>query len=113
MLSAARRQAKLAKRAKAQKERAAAFQAAQLGEAAAIRAREAAAYERQELLRRLGEEDRLEDVVLLIQDKHEELHGGGRYSAAQIREVNAIIAAYTPDEFDTAVALANYKLLNC
>ena len=43
-------------------------------------------------------------------DKHEELHGGDfetkRYSAAQIEEVNAMIAAYTPDEFNTAVALA-------
>jgi hypothetical protein len=42
-------------------------------------------------------------------DKHEELHGSGFYSTGQIEEVNAIIAAYTPDEFDAAVALAKSR----
>jgi hypothetical protein len=54
-------------------------------------------------------EDRREDALLLIQDKHEELHGSGFYSIGQIEEVNAIIAAYTPDEFDAAVALAKSR----
>ena len=106
MLSAAQRQAK---KAKAQKKRT--RQAVQRAEVTAVQALESAAYERQDLLLRLGEA-RLEDAVLLVQDKHEELHGPSDlgYSAGQIREVNAIIAAYTPDEFDTAVALANYKV---
>jgi aspartate/tyrosine/aromatic aminotransferase len=68
-------------------------------------AREAAVHRRTELVSQLGE-DRREDAWLLIQDKHEELHGSGFYSIGQIEEVNAIIAAYTPDEFDAAVALA-------
>jgi len=37
-------------------------------------AREAAVHRRTELVSQLGE-DRREDVWLLIQDKHEELHG--------------------------------------
>jgi len=103
MLSAAQRQAK---KAKAQKKRT--RQAVQRAEVTAVQALESAAYERQDLLLRLGEA-RLEDAVLLVQDKHEELHGPSElgYSAGQIREVNAIIAAYTPDEFAAALALAN------
>ena len=103
MLSAAQRQAK---KAKAQEKRT--RQAVQRAEVTAVQALESAAYERQDLLLRLGEA-RLEDAVLLVQDKHEELHGPSElgYSAGQIREVNAIIAAYTPDEFAAALALAN------
>ena len=71
-------------------------------------AREAAVHRRTELVSQLGE-DRREDAWLLIQDKHEELHGSGFYSIGQIEEVNAIIAAYTPDEFDAAVALAKSR----
>ena len=71
-------------------------------------AREAALHRRTELVSQLGE-DRREDAWLLIQDKHEELHGSGFYSIGQIEEVNAIIAAYTPDEFDAAVALAKSR----
>ena len=71
-------------------------------------AREAAVHRRTELVSQLGEERR-EDAWLLIQDKHEELHGSGFYSIGQIEEVNAIIAAYTPDEFDAAVALAKSR----
>ena len=67
-------------------------------------AREAAVHRRTELVSQLGE-----DAWLLIQDKHEELHGSGFYSIGQIEEVNAIIAAYTPDEFDAAVALAKSR----
>ena len=55
-------------------------------------AREAAVHRRTELVSKLGE-DRREDAWLLIQDKHEELHGSGFYSIGQIEEVNAIIAA--------------------
>jgi len=69
------------------------------------RAREAALHRRTELVSQLGV-DRREDACLLIQDKHEELHGSGFYSIGQIEEVNAVIAAYTPDEFDAAIALA-------
>ena len=71
-------------------------------------AREAAVHRRTELVSQLGE-DRREDVWLLIQDKHEELHGSGLYSTGQIEEVNTIIAAYTPAEFDAAVALAKSR----
>ena len=71
-------------------------------------AREAAVHRRTELVSQLGE-DRRGDVWLLIQDKHEELHGSRFYSTGQIEEVNAIIAAYTPDEFDAAVALAKSR----
>jgi hypothetical protein len=73
------------------------------------RARDAAVHQRAEPVSRIGEDPR-EDAWLVIQDKHEELHGSGFYSIGQIEEVNAIIAAYTPDEFDAAVALA--KALN-
>ena len=71
-------------------------------------AREAAVHRRTELVSQLGE-DRREDAWLLIQDKHEELHGSGFYSIGQIEEVNAIIAAYTPDEIAAAVALAKSR----
>ena len=71
-------------------------------------AREAAVHRRTELVSQLGE-DRREDAWLLIQDKHEELHGSSFYSTGQIEEVNAIIAAYTPEEFDAAVALAKSR----
>jgi hypothetical protein len=50
-----------------------------------------------------------EDAWLVIQNKHKELHGASFYSIGQIEEVNAIIAAYTPDELDTAVALAKSR----
>ena len=71
-------------------------------------AREAAVHRRTELVSQLGE-DRREDAWLVIQNKHKELHGSGFYSIGQIEEVNAIIAAYTPDEFDAAVALAKSR----
>jgi hypothetical protein len=71
-------------------------------------AREAAVHRRTELVSQLGE-DRREDAWLLIQNKHKELHGSSFYSIGQIEEVNAIIAAYTPDEFDAAVALAKSR----
>jgi hypothetical protein len=69
------------------------------------RARDAAVHRRTELVSQLGV-GRREDACLVIQDKHEELHGSGFYSIGQIEEINAIITAYTPDEFDAAVALA-------
>ena len=72
------------------------------------RAREAAVHRRTELVSQLGE-DRREDAWLVIQDKHEELHGSGFYSIGQIEEVNANIEAYTPDDFDAAVALAKSR----
>ena len=65
-------------------------------------------HRRAELVSRIGE-DRREDAWLVIQDKHEELHGSGFYSIGQIEEINAIIAAYAPDEFDAAVALAKSR----
>ena len=71
-------------------------------------AREAAVHRRTELVSQL-DEDRREDAWLLIKDKHEELHGSGFYSIGQIEEVNAIIAAYTLDDFDAAVALAKSR----
>ena len=72
-------------------------------------AREAAVHRRTELVSQVGE-DRREDMWLLIADKHDELHGPGLfYSTGQIEEVNAIIAAYTPDEFAAAVALAKSR----
>jgi hypothetical protein len=64
--------------------------------------------QRAKLVDQFGE-DRREDVWLLIQDKHEELHGSGLYSTGQIEEVNAIIAAYALDDFDAAVALAKSR----
>ena len=69
-----------------------------------VEQRDAALHRRAKLVDRLGE-----DAWLVIQDKHEELHGSGFYSIGQIEEVNAIIAAYTPDEFDAAVALAKSR----
>jgi hypothetical protein len=80
------------------------------GERKEQRARESALYERHDVLYQLGQ-DRLDDAALLIMDKHEELHGLGEdpdrgYSARQIKEITRVIAAYTPDEFDAAVALA-------
>ena len=66
-----------------------------------IEQRDAALHRRAKLVDQLGE-----DAWLVIQDKHEELHGSSFYSTGQIEEVNAIIAAYTPYEFDAAVALA-------
>ena len=73
-----------------------------------VEQRDAALHQRAKLVDQLGD-DRREDVWLLIQDKHEELHGSGFYSTGQIEEVNAIIAAYTPDEFDVALALAKSR----
>ena len=73
-----------------------------------VEQRDAALYQRAKLVDQFGE-DRREDVWLLIQDKHEELHGSSLYSTGQIEEVNAIIAAYALDEFDAAVALARSR----
>ena len=55
----------------------------------------------------------LRSFPTLILDKHAELHGsfGPFHSAEQIEEVNAIISAYTPDEFAAAVALAKSRRL--
>ena len=78
------------------------------GKAELVEQRDAAVRQRAKLVDQLGD-DRREDVWLLIGDKHEELHGSGFYSTGQIEEVNAIIAAYTPDEFDAAVALAKSR----
>jgi hypothetical protein len=74
------------------------------GKTELVAQRDAAVRQRVKLVDQFG--DRREDLWMLIQDKHEELHGSGLYSTGQIEEVNAIIAAYTPDEFDAAVALA-------
>ena len=69
-----------------------------------IEQRDAALHWRLKLVDQLGE-----DAWLVIQNKHKELHGSSFYSIGQIEEVNAIIAAYTPDEFDAAVALAKSR----
>jgi len=73
-----------------------------------VEQREAALHRRAKLVDQFGEVRR-DDAWLVIQDKHEELHGSSFYSTGQIEEVNAIIAAYTPDEFDAAVALAKSR----
>ena len=73
-----------------------------------IEQRDAALHRRAKLADQFGE-DRRDDAWLVIQDKHEELHRSGFYSTGQIEEINAIIAAYTPDEFDAAVALAKSR----
>ena len=69
-----------------------------------VEQRDAALHWRLKLVDQFGE-----DVWLVIQNKHKELHGSSFYSIGQIEEVNAIIAAYTPDEFDAAVALAKSR----
>ena len=69
-----------------------------------VEQRDAALHWRLKLVDQLGE-----DAWLVIQNKHKELHGSSFYSIGQIEEVNAIIAAYTPDEFDAAVALAKSR----
>ena len=69
-----------------------------------VEQRDAALHRRAKLVDRLGE-----DAWLVIQNKHKELHGSSFYSIGQIEEVNAIIAAYTPDEFAAAVALAKSR----
>ena len=69
-----------------------------------VEQRDAALHRRAKLVDRLGE-----DAWLVIQNKHKELHGSGFYSTGQIEEVNAIVAAYTPDEFAAAVALAKSR----
>ena len=69
-----------------------------------VEQRDAALHWRLKLVDQFGE-----DAWLVIQDKHEELHGSSFYSTGQIEEVNAIIAAYTPDEFNAAVALAKSR----
>ena len=69
-----------------------------------VEQRDAALDWRLKLVDQLGE-----DAWLVIQNKHKELHGSSFYSIGQIEEVNAIIAAYTPDEFDAAVALAKSR----
>jgi len=78
------------------------------GKAELVEQRDAAVRQRAKLVDQFGE-DRREDLWLLIQDKHEELHGSSLYSTGQIEEVNAIIAAYALDEFDAAVALAKSR----
>ena len=92
MLSAAQRQAKLARKAKARK---------QWKQRAKLRA-----VEEMRRARRRDDPDR----ALLIVDKREELYGegdaDGGYSEGQIAHVNAIVDAYTPDEFRAALALA-------
>ena len=51
------------------------------------------------------------DRVRVIIDKREELYGQGdsegRYTEAQIAHVDAIVDAYTPEEFAVALARAN------
>ena len=69
-----------------------------------VEQREAALHWRQKLADQLGE-----DAWLVIQNKHRELHGSSFYSIGQIEEVNAIVAAFTPDEFEAAVALAKSR----
>jgi hypothetical protein len=69
-----------------------------------VEQRDAALHWRLKLVDQFGE-----DAWLVIQNKHKELHGSGFYSIGQIEEVNAIIAAYTPDEFAAAVALAKSR----
>ena len=69
-----------------------------------VEQRDAALHWRLRLVDQLGE-----DAWLVIQNKHKELHGSSFYSIGQIEEVNAIIAAYTPDEFAAAVALAKSR----
>ena len=69
-----------------------------------VEQRDAALHWRLKLVDQFGE-----DVWLVIQNKHKELHGSSFYSIGQIEEVNAIIAAYTPDEFNIAVALAKSR----
>ena len=69
-----------------------------------VEQRDAALHWRLKLVDQFGE-----DVWLVIQNKHKELHGSSFYSIGQIDEVNAIIAAYTPDEFAAAVALAKNR----
>ena len=73
-----------------------------------VEQRDAALHRRAKLVDQFGE-DRRDDAWLVIQNKHKELHGSGFYSTGQIEEVNTIIAAYTPDEFDAAVALAKSR----
>ena len=73
-----------------------------------VEQRDAALYQRAKLVDQFGE-DRRDDAWLVIQNKHKELHGSSFYSIGQIEEVNAIIAAYTPDEFAAAVALAKSR----
>ena len=69
-----------------------------------VEQRDAALDWRLKLVDQLGE-----DAWLVIQNKHKELHGYSFYSIGQIEEVNAIVAAYTPDEFAAAVALAKSR----
>ena len=78
------------------------------GKAELVEQRDAAVRQRAKLVDQFGE-DRRDDAWLVIQNKHKELHGSSFYSIGQIEEVNAIIAAYTPDEFDAAVALAKSR----
>ena len=78
------------------------------GRAELVEQRDAALHRRAKLVDQFGE-DRRDDAWLVIQGKHEELHGSSFYSTGQIEEVNGIIAAYTPDEFDAAVDLAKSR----
>jgi hypothetical protein len=93
MLSAAQRQAKLARKAKARKQRT---------KLAAVQQLEAA-----KEWRRQNDPDR----VRVVLDKREELYGQGDlvegYTDAQVRHVDALVNAYTPEEFAGALALAN------
>ena len=52
------------------------------------------------------------DRIRVIVDKREQLYGrgegeGGVYTDAQVAHVDAIVAAYTPEEFAAALAQAN------
>jgi hypothetical protein len=95
MLSAAQRQAKLAKKARARKQR-------------AVDARD---WQAPMMERQCGVDP---DYYLLIIDKLEELYGRGddegEYSEAQMDHVDALVAGYTPEEYAAALALA--KALN-
>jgi hypothetical protein len=93
MLSAAQRQAKLAKKVKARKQRQLDLD------------RQAAIWQRED--RRKYSPDR----SLLTLDKREELYGRGDdeggYTDAQCEYVDALVDAYTPEEFAAALAQAN------
>jgi len=92
MLSAAQRQAKLAMKAKARKQQLAVW--TKRDEAEWRRSQNAAA------------------VLIVVIDKREELYGQGdaggwEYTDEQVAHVDAIVDAYTPEEFAAALAQAN------
>jgi hypothetical protein len=63
-----------------------------------VEQRDAALRWRAKLVDQFGE-DRRDDAWLVIQDKHEELHGSGFYSIGQIEEVNAVALAKSRESF--------------